>query len=170
MSSQPFFTERQKARQATAALRFAFEENTAGPAKLIDDGGANGTLLDVFIPATPRAKQRPRMTRGGHCYTPQATVDAEKIIRLAVSKTYTQAPFEGAVTLDVTVVLARPKTVRRDLPTVKPDWDNFGKLISDALNGVVWRDDAQVIEAKVTKQYCGKLHPQPGYKILVEAV
>ena len=38
------------------------------------------------------------------------------------------------------------------LPTSKPDWDNYGK-ITDALNGIVWLDDAQVVDGRVLKRY-----------------
>lgn len=38
-------------------------------------------------------------------------------------------------------------------PTVKPDWDNLGKLISDALNGVAYDDDKCIVEAYVRKFY-----------------
>ncbi len=31
------------------------------------------------------------------------------------------------------------------------DWDNLGKLVSDALNGVCWFDDSQVVDARVVK-------------------
>ncbi len=31
------------------------------------------------------------------------------------------------------------------------DWDNLGKLVSDALNGVCWLDDSQVDDARVLK-------------------
>jgi Holliday junction resolvase RusA-like endonuclease len=44
----------------------------------------------------------------------------------------------------------------RVLPTSKPDWDNHGK-ITDALSGVVWLDDAQVVDARVIKRYA--VHP-----------
>jgi Holliday junction resolvase RusA-like endonuclease len=37
--------------------------------------------------------------------------------------------------------------------TVKPDWDNLGKVVSDALNGIAWKDDAQVCWANVKKVY-----------------
>ena len=37
--------------------------------------------------------------------------------------------------------------------TSKPDWDNLGKGISDALNGVAWIDDSQVVYASVRKLY-----------------
>ena len=38
-------------------------------------------------------------------------------------------------------------------PTVKPDWDNIGKIISDALNGIAYKDDAQVVSCTVEKRY-----------------
>ena len=38
-------------------------------------------------------------------------------------------------------------------PTKTPDYDNIGKIISDALNGVAYRDDAQIVEANISKYY-----------------
>ena len=38
-------------------------------------------------------------------------------------------------------------------PTKKPDWDNIGKLVCDALNGVAYDDDKCVCEAVVRKFY-----------------
>lgn len=38
------------------------------------------------------------------------------------------------------------------LPTGKPDWDNIGKML-DALKGIVWMDDAPVIDGRVIKRY-----------------
>jgi Holliday junction resolvase RusA-like endonuclease len=35
----------------------------------------------------------------------------------------------------------------------RPDCDNLAKIILDALNGIVWVDDAQVVELNVQKQY-----------------
>lgn len=38
-------------------------------------------------------------------------------------------------------------------PTKKPDWDNIGKIVTDALNGVAYHDDAQIVDAQVRKFY-----------------
>jgi Holliday junction resolvase RusA-like endonuclease len=48
-------------------------------------------------------------------------------------------------------------------PMVKPDWDNFAKSC-DALNGVVWVDDKQVVDGRIVKIYA----EQPGLSIIVE--
>lgn len=37
--------------------------------------------------------------------------------------------------------------------TRKCDWDNFHKLWQDALNGIVWKDDSQIVVAHVFKHY-----------------
>ena len=33
------------------------------------------------------------------------------------------------------------------------DWDNWHKISMDALSGIVWQDDKQIIEAHVFKEY-----------------
>lgn len=50
----------------------------------------------------------------------------------------------------------------RLFPTSRPDWDNYGK-ITDALNGIVWNDDSQVIDGRVIKRYSAT----PGLRIEV---
>jgi Holliday junction resolvase RusA-like endonuclease len=37
-------------------------------------------------------------------------------------------------------------------PQTKPDVDNFAKVI-DALNGIAWHDDSQVVHLVVSKHY-----------------
>ena len=38
-------------------------------------------------------------------------------------------------------------------PTKKPDADNIAKVICDALNGVAYGDDTQVVNLNVKKRY-----------------
>ena len=38
-------------------------------------------------------------------------------------------------------------------PTKKPDTDNIAKAILDALNGLAYYDDAQVVNLEVQKRY-----------------
>lgn len=38
-------------------------------------------------------------------------------------------------------------------PTGKPDYDNVSKIVGDALNGIVWKDDAQIVRGITEKTY-----------------
>lgn len=50
--------------------------------------------------------------------------------------------------------LPRPKTVKRALPTVKPDLDKLTRAIGDALTDArLYGDDAQVVRLTVEKTY-----------------
>lgn len=59
----------------------------------------------------------------------------------------------GAIEISLDFVLSKPKSVKRKYPTVKPDIDNFTKCILDALNNIVYKDDAQIIKLQATKSY-----------------
>lgn len=39
------------------------------------------------------------------------------------------------------------------LPTVKPDIDNVFKAVTDALTGIIWQDDKQIVNAEIAKRY-----------------
>ncbi|MBN7275536.1 RusA family crossover junction endodeoxyribonuclease [Ligilactobacillus pobuzihii] len=43
-------------------------------------------------------------------------------------------------------------------PTVKPDVDNYIKATLDALNGIIWKDDAQIVTLHAAKYYSD--HPR----------
>jgi Holliday junction resolvase RusA-like endonuclease len=38
-------------------------------------------------------------------------------------------------------------------PTKKPDWDNIGKVVCDALNNLAYGDDSHVVSGTVYKWY-----------------
>lgn len=51
---------------------------------------------------------------------------------------------------------SKPKRVLLEPDTVKPDIDNIAKLVLDALTGLAYADDAQVVEVHVTKWARGR--------------
>jgi hypothetical protein len=64
----------------------------------------------------------------------------------------------GAVGLTVVATFARPKSdPARAYPITSNigDWDHHGRSISDALTGVVFADDAQIVTGSATKTYPG---------------
>jgi len=63
--------------------------------------------------------------------------------------------FAGAVSLAVTFHLPRPKSMprHRHHHTTKPDLDKLVRATKDALKGILYRDDAQVVDLDAHKVY-----------------
>lgn len=120
--------------------------------------------LRFTVPGKPQGKARPRHTKSGIVYTPKKTKDYEELI-----KTYylLKAPMlmfaDDNISLSITVWYDIPKSTpkgkAKDMlngdiePNKKPDIDNIVKVVIDALNGVAYNDDKQVIEVTAKKQY-----------------
>ena len=87
--------------------------------------------------------------------------------RVAVAEAVAAAvPFEdkpvftGPVRIMTTYYLARPKTVKRLLPSVPPDLDKLERGLFDALTQAgVWVDDSLVIRSLPTKLYADSRQP-----------
>lgn len=64
------------------------------------------------------------------------------------------APLQGGIRLRVQFSFVRPKTQQgRAVPHVKPDLDKLCRAVLDALTGVVYEDDAQVVTLTASKIY-----------------
>lgn len=100
----------------------------------------------------PVAKGRPRLGRG-RTYTPQRTKDFENRIKSMAQQQYRNGPMKGALSVTVVFFIKKPASVTRDYPTVKPDLDNLEKSLFDALNGIAYEDDSQIIELSASKKY-----------------
>lgn len=132
------------------------------------------------IYAKPHGKDRPRFRQGHGVYTPKATTDLETEVRLAcyeaMAKARKETLFQGPLSIDLTFFMPIPKSwskrkkddarFMRILPTTKPDWDNLGKLVCDALNRVLYVDDSQIVDARVRKLYADI----PRIEVTVEAL
>lgn len=60
-----------------------------------------------------------------------------------------------ALAVSMWFYVPRPRTVRREFPTVKPDVLKLARAIEDALTGLAWQDDAQIVAELVCKAYGG---------------
>lgn len=117
------------------------------------------------VPGEPRGKARPRFdSRSRRTYTPKETADYEKTLRRAY-EAYAKGrePLEGPLRLEIIAGFRIPKTASKIrklgmiegeiLPTKVPDVDNIAKIIQDALNGLAYKDDAQICALNVWKIY-----------------
>jgi len=112
----------------------------------------------------PVPKGRPRTSfKNGKAqtYTPKDTVNAENQIRSEVATLLAELgrsdvifEDEDYVRMNATFYMTRPKSAKkRKLPNIKPDWDNMGKLLTDAINGFLYKDDKIITTALIKKRY-----------------
>lgn len=99
------------------------------------------------------------MTRKGHVYTPAETQSDEAVVRqMASLEMRGKPPLAGPLSLHIRMVRNYPKSWRKKQRlarwvTGKPDCDNVLKLIADAMNGIVYGDDAQIAQVLVSRIY-----------------
>lgn len=97
-------------------------------------------------------KQRARAGRNGRHYTPDTTVAFERAVGLIARAAMQGEPMTGGLAVRIYGLVKMPKSwskakrAKHDgrLHTSKPDGDNIEKAICDALNGIVYVDDAQI--------------------------
>ena len=90
----------------------------------------------------------------GHILHSQGSALAVWRSTVALSARFAGAkPVEGAIGIEILFRVRRPKTVKRDFPTVAPDLDKYIRGVLDALTGIAYQDDAQVIDIKAEKVY-----------------
>lgn len=136
-------------------------------------------IYSFGVPGKPRGKQRARVTRRGIAYTPKETVNYETLIKHTFSCMNPDfKPIEAGRALALTVVVVVPIPAsapkkKRELmiagkirPVSRPDWDNYGKIVSDSLNGLMYHDDSQIVSGTVHKFY-GEI---PGINVEVEVL
>ncbi len=126
--------------------------------------------LRFVVDGRPGAKGRPRFTgKGGHArtYTPKKTINYEAFVKFCAMNAIAANPEgwrrDGAYEVYIGAYFAIPKSrpkAYRELalignirPTTRPDFDNIEKIVCDALNGITWMDDSQVVISYTEKIY-----------------
>lgn len=143
-------------------------------------------MIKFRVEGEPQGKARPRVYNG-HAFTPAKTVHYENWIRVCMESQMqaegrsreTFAYMDGeALQVKVVAYFSIPKSyskkkreaiARREVfPTKKPDIDNIGKAVCDALNGLAYKDDSQVVDMRIHKRYTQE--PEGFLEISIERV
>lgn len=136
-----------------------------------------GSIFELRIYANPVAQARPRFARTGNfvkTYDPAKSVNWKRMVNAEAQRRVRETGFKmfpAGVPLVASFefIFQRPPSVpfkKRPYHTVKPDFSNLLKGCEDALSGVVYHDDAQLIEGWVGKRYVSP-DSQPGVIIKI---
>jgi len=117
----------------------------------------------LTVPGHPQGKLRARWSPHG-TYTPTKTVNYETYIKEIFVISYPNfIPLEGALRMQLTAWLMFPKSTSKKKqklmeeriirPEKKPDHDNIVKITSDALEGLAYKNDSQIVTCIFYKYY-----------------
>jgi Holliday junction resolvase RusA-like endonuclease len=129
------------------------------------------------VDGDPVPKGRPRFARRGQfvqTYTDAKTIDYETHVALKARQAIgASEPLKGALTVFLYLRFAVPLSYTKkrkeaclnklEFPK-RVDLDNCYKSITDAMNGIVYLDDSQIVEAHIKKVYA----EESGANIMVQ--
>jgi len=137
-------------------------------------------VLRFTVPGEVRGKGRPRIVKIGgfsRLTADAKTASYENLVALSAMEAMNRsgmaaAYFTGPVVVEIVARFTPPASASRKAraamlsgeapPTRKPDIDNIVKVL-DALNGIAWRDDAQVVRIVAEKRYA----EAPGLDVVI---
>ena len=119
------------------------------------------------VPGEPQGKRRARFVRAGHfvkTYADPKTVTYETFIREMFCIAHPGfVPLEGGLGVEIRAFCGMPKGVSKRKrammesgelrPAKRPVADNIAKVILDALTGLAFKNDSQVVRLIVGKAY-----------------
>lgn len=133
----------------------------------IANNGIHFKNLKVIYQGIPKPQSRPRVTTiGGNVRLYDRSERDKRSVKVAVLdalpddfRMITESPiiFECNFYLPIPKAFSKKKVALAELgllrPTKKPDIDNLEKLVYDALNGIIYKDDSLVVESHINKYY-----------------
>lgn len=118
--------------------------------------------ISFTVPGRPKGKTRPRFAKNGrNTYTDRGTKEYEE----QVAEAFRQAGgvMGNYAAMRIKACYLIPQRTRKDIeagmiterirPAKKPDLDNVLKIIMDALSGVAFADDNQIVQVYIEKVY-----------------
>jgi len=128
------------------------------------------TVLGIAQPkGSTRAFMRPGMKFPVVTSANKSVKGWEDSVRHALQQHASGVFFDGPVAVSLSFYLPRPQSLPRKIKhhTKRPDADKLARSTIDAMTGVLWKDDAQVVNLFVRKSYA---EDQPSAVIRVEEV
>ncbi|MBM6786947.1 RusA family crossover junction endodeoxyribonuclease [Ligilactobacillus salivarius] len=122
--------------------------------------------MELTFNIEPQQQERPRATGRGRfirVYDPPKTAKFKRELKQLATEIYHDEPLEGEIYLKVAFYRKIQKSISKKehdrrasgehRPIVKADLSNYLKSFEDALNGVLWKDDAMIVHEEIDKYY-----------------
>lgn len=122
--------------------------------------------IKLWIASEPVAKQSFKFTQAGIRYTPKNIKDYAGYLKWSIKSQLNDdfSLLDEPIDIKYRFIYLLPKSSTKKQKTLlmsgktlfrdkKPDFDNLCKNVNDAMNGIIFRDDAQIVRATIEKIY-----------------
>lgn len=132
-------------------------------------------ICSFIVPGEITPMGRPRFVRKtGIAFTPPKSRSYQAVLRDYAKQAMSgQAPFDGPCRVHIVAWYPWPSSWSKlkrgrngNHKGSGADWDNIGKAVTDAMNAIVFTDDARVADARVQKLYAD----EPGLFVEVSRI
>ncbi len=111
------------------------------------------------LPGPPIPAARPKFTRRGFTYDPQA--ERKKASKIIIASQWNDEPLDEPLCVSIRFMMKIPESFSKKKRAlcigkphiVKPDCDNLAKYVLDILSGKIYRDDCVIHALEVFKEY-----------------
>lgn len=123
-------------------------------------------IISFKIPGVVVAQGRPRASSMGgkvRMYDPPKSREYKKYVKDVAQYYAPTMPLEGPLSMRIVICREYLKSFTKKqrfqaedgalMPITKPDIDNTAKSIMDSLNGLIYKDDSQIVELVLLKKY-----------------
>ncbi len=123
-------------------------------------------IVNFTVYGEPVAQGRPKFTTAGgfvRAYDPARSREYKQYVRAEALRVKPEKPLEGELTMQVDIYREIPKSFSKKKiteaiegrlrPTTKPDVSNIIKGVEDAIKGIIYKDDSQIVDLSVSKWY-----------------
>jgi len=111
-------------------------------------------VISFFIPGCPKATQTGSIVRVRGRAFPIRRGTAWSAYCATVAQAHADGtPLEGPLIVNLRFLLPHPKDKRKKHPVSRPDAENLCKGLLDSWNGILWRDDSQIVRLVIEKRY-----------------
>lgn len=124
--------------------------------------------IKITVPGQPVPQGRPKFTTKPfvRAYDPPKSARYKKLVAYHAMQHKPKQLLEGELSVEILVFKESLKSFSKKKmelaesgqlrPVTKPDADNYAKGPLDALKGIIWKDDGQVVDLVARKFYSSK--------------
>lgn len=125
--------------------------------------------INFVVPGEPTAQGRPRFSTAGgfvKAYDPEKSRNYKTFVKCLAKEAaekqgweFTEKPLFVRIIAVLSIPASKSKKFKQrvndglEFPTKKPDVDNIFKTVTDAMSGILYKDDKQIVFANIAKTY-----------------